>query len=444
MPLEVNLVNLLDVLQKVTDVDDLGLHLGVPKHELDKIKQSFYWKDEQKAAILQWWLKNDLAEWERVISALREMNKPVLADAVEVICKCESLHEPPTEESPRGDRNIRKIKSLDEKLKDVEEQFQQLNKEWEKGEREWCEFLMELKKVEEVWEDLMKSQQTERAFLTLGISLLDYSNLEPLHKTDVLEQKVQQLKARNKELREFYEGATEHRRGLENAGAELEECKNALCEHKLELQKCIDQIGVGEVKDCKEWLGKSHEQLGTCKSKMSECTYELTKSQRQLQKCKDKLTECAGSVEQCRNGLDITHSRITQCNEVLKKKLEDLSSNEKLAVATGGLLGAGVGTGAGAGVSTVVALAGLPVGPIAVAAGMAIGMVGGFLVSRMHKSEREEKMKKLQECESELNDSSKVFKSCEEVLLKSEEELKELQNIMNNLGKFLLKKDQVT
>ena len=116
------------------------------------------------------------------------------------------------------------------------------------------------------------------------------------------EQKVQQLKARNKELREFYERATEHRCGLENAEAELEECKNALCEQKLELQKRMDHmetIGVGEVKDCKERLGKPHEQLETCKNKMSECTYELTKSQRQLQKCQDKLTECAGSVEQC-------------------------------------------------------------------------------------------------------------------------------------------------
>lgn len=99
---------------------------------------------------------------------------------------------------------------------------------------------------------------------------------------------------------------------------------------------------------------------------MSECTYELTKSQKQLQKCKDKLTECEGSVDQCQNELDITHSRITQCNEILKKKLEDLPSKEKFAVAAGGVLGAGVWTGAGAGASTVVALAGLPVGPIAV------------------------------------------------------------------------------
>lgn len=46
-------------------------------------------------------------------------------------------------------------------------------------------------------------------------------------------------------------------------------------------------------------------------------------------------------------------------------------------------------------------------------------MVGGFLVSHMHKSEREEITKKVQECESELIDSSKVFESREEMLLKS-------------------------
>ena len=68
-----------------------------------------------------------------------------------------------------------------------------------------------------------------------------------------------------------------------------------------------------------------------------------------------------------------------------------MSSKEKFAVATGGVLGARVGTGAGAGASTVIALAGLPVGPIAVGAGIGLGMVGGFLLSHMRKSERVEK-----------------------------------------------------
>lgn len=46
MGLELNLVNLIDVLQKVTEVDNLGLHLGVPKHELDKITQDFHTTEE--------------------------------------------------------------------------------------------------------------------------------------------------------------------------------------------------------------------------------------------------------------------------------------------------------------------------------------------------------------------------------------------------------------
>ena len=433
-------MNLLDVLQKVTDVDNLGLHLNVPKHELDKIRQNFYWKDEQMTAILQWWLNNDLAEWGRVISALRTMKEPVLANAVAVLCKCESLHEPPKEELQRGDRNIRKIKSLDENLRKVKQRFQQLDKEWGKGEREWREFLVELKKVEEVWEDLIKSQQTERAFLTLGISLLDINDLEPLHQTDVLEQKVQQVIAQNKELRDFYGRATEHRHGLESTEAELEECKEALLRHKLELQNHteMEEIGVGDqVKDCKEQLGKSHERLQTCKSKMSECKYELTKPQRQLQKCKDKLTECEESVEKCRDELDNSHSQITRCIEELRKRSEDLLDKAKITVTAGGVLGAGVGTGTGVAASTIVALAELPVRPIAVGAGIGLGMVGGFLRSRMHKSEREEKRKKLQECESDLNACSKVFKRCKEVLLESKEELKKLKNILSELGQFL-------
>ena len=63
-------------------------------------------------------------------------------------------------------------------------------------------------------------------------------------------------------------------------------------------------------------------------------------------------------------------------------------------------------------------------------------MVGGFLVSRMRMSEYEEIRKKLQECGSELNDSSTVLTSCKEVLLKSKE-LKELQTIVSELEQFL-------
>ena len=39
-------MNLMDVLRTVTDVVDLGLHLGVPKSEMDKISPNFHTKDE--------------------------------------------------------------------------------------------------------------------------------------------------------------------------------------------------------------------------------------------------------------------------------------------------------------------------------------------------------------------------------------------------------------
>ena len=39
-------MNLMDVLRTVTDVDDLGLHLGVPKPEMDKIRLNFHTKDK--------------------------------------------------------------------------------------------------------------------------------------------------------------------------------------------------------------------------------------------------------------------------------------------------------------------------------------------------------------------------------------------------------------
>ena len=98
MPLKVILVNLLDVLQKVADVDDLGLHLGVPKHELDKIRQDYHKTDERKREMLQWWLDHTLnPTWGRVITALRAMHQSGLADAVAEVSTWESLYEPSKE-----------------------------------------------------------------------------------------------------------------------------------------------------------------------------------------------------------------------------------------------------------------------------------------------------------------------------------------------------------
>ena len=71
----------------------------------------------------------------------------------------------------------------------------------------------------------------------------------------MLDHKAQELIAKNKELREFYERATEHRNGLQNTEKELEKLENALVKVKFPR----------EAKDCSGWLVKSQKQLQTCR-----------------------------------------------------------------------------------------------------------------------------------------------------------------------------------
>ena len=217
MPLEVNLVNLLDVLQKVTDVYDLGLHLGVPEHALDKIQQDFHMTDERKREMLKWWLRHThKPTWKKLIAALRKMNLPILANAVAVVSKRESLHEPCDEDSQRWEHKVKTLKQVLERAKHLE-------KEWEKGEEEWRKHLKGLGKVAEGWEDLVETQQ---AYLTLGISLLFQSNSTPLRQCSLLDQKVQKQLQRSKELRQFYGEASQHRHKLQNAEMELRSGKS--------------------------------------------------------------------------------------------------------------------------------------------------------------------------------------------------------------------------
>ena len=445
MPLQVNLENLLDVLQKVTDLDDLCLHLGVPKHELNRIRQYCHTADEQKWKMLQWWLNNDIVEWEVVITALRAMNKPVLADAVEVVIKEDSLHEPPNEESQKSDKNIRIIKLIDEKLREVLQRSQHLGKEWEKGEKEWREFLKEMKKIEEVWEKLIKSQQTERAFLTLGISLLDYSDLEPLHQTDALSEKAETIIATSRKLRELYRRATQHRSKLQNTETELEEWEKALLEHASKLQRYISCMGeleekfLGETKDCRKQLEKSREQLQTCRRKMSECRDELTKSQRQLQRCQDKLIECGEYFKRCRDELSNSQSQITHCIEGVKRQSEDLSDQIQRLTLRASRVGAAGGASTGAAIGSVFG------GPFGATAGLFLGgyigqWVGearGGAMARAREKDLEETRKNLSDCKDELNDCSNVVERCGWVLGKSEQELEEVQKIAIELDQFL-------
>ena len=427
MPLEVNLDNLMQVLKKVTEVDDLGLHLGVPEHELAQISREFRETDEQKREILKWWLKNDLVEWERVTTALRAMNKPVLADAVTVVSKCESLHDQPKEKSQRWEENLN---SLNGRVQDF-----YLEQEWKKGEEKWLKFLKKSKHFVEVWEELINSQQTERAFLTLGITTFNF-DFKLLHQTNMLEHKAQQHKARSMELSKFFRRAKEHRHELQNTEIKLEAREKKLCEHVSKLEKHIDEMQalrvefLGEAQDCIVQLEQVEIRLQTCRKKMHECRNELTKPKRQLQKCQDKLTECEANLKRCRDELDNSHSQIKQVIQGLRKKSNDLSGEITKYTAAGGGTGAGTGVVIGLPLGAVI---GLPFAPIAAVIGTGLGMVGGYLYACKREKKLEETREKMQSCADELNNCSKVIEECENLLKNSEETLKELQRSMSGL-----------
>lgn len=454
MPLEVNLANLVVVLHNVTDVDGLGLQLGVPKCELDKIRQDFHRTEERKRNVLQWWLSHTFnPTWKRVITALKAMDEPVLADGVAVVSKRRSLYEPCEEDSPKWENTDHK-KTLDEMLEDVLQRSDQLEKEWQKGENEWREYLGKLKKIEQDWENLVKTQQTRRAYLTLGIGLFFRDDSEPLQQRySLLEQKVEKHMARSKKLREFYEKATMHEVGLENTEIELKEWENKLLKQASELEKRINQMEklggkfLEEANGCRKQLGKLGELLQNCRKSMNECREELTKSHIQLDKCRMKLIECEVNLKSCRDELENNHSQITKCIKGLKKQSEDLSSQIKtLTERIGGLVGASIGAGTGAGAGALIgALIGALGGPIGLVGGTAIGAatgtigVGatGVVVGRVMANDYEKQLEKqreiLRRCESDLNTCGNVVERCKKVLMNSEEELQELKKIVNQL-----------
>ena len=63
--------------------------------------------------MLQWWLDHTLnPTWDRVITTLKAMHKPVLADAVALVSKRESLYESSREDLQKWEEALKTFDQL--------------------------------------------------------------------------------------------------------------------------------------------------------------------------------------------------------------------------------------------------------------------------------------------------------------------------------------------
>ena len=70
-------------LTTVVDWHKLGLNLGIPKHELDKIERDYRLNDRQRLEMLHLWLRHTpYATWEDVVSALQQMGENMVAERI--------------------------------------------------------------------------------------------------------------------------------------------------------------------------------------------------------------------------------------------------------------------------------------------------------------------------------------------------------------------------
>ena len=77
-------------LHRIADWFMLGVHLGVPKEELNKLDQQFlsYGVERCKAELFDFWLRqNPGARWDDVASALEQLNEVALASELRELCQ---------------------------------------------------------------------------------------------------------------------------------------------------------------------------------------------------------------------------------------------------------------------------------------------------------------------------------------------------------------------
>ena len=443
MSLELNLRNVVNALKEVTEVEDLGLKLGVPEYEVDRVKRDFHATNDQKREVLRWWLNNNLnPTWGEIIAALRSMNKLARANEVALVSQGRSLHAPNEEELRRWEETLRKIELLDKEIEqncELKEEWEK--EEWEKGEKEWRKYLKKLKEIEDCWGYLDRTQQV-------------YEQLRNRLRYFELKKSISQHIKRGKKLTGLHGKVAKHQNELQTTEKEINEWEKALEEHASQLQKHINQMKnlekrfAEEALDCKKKLEKSLKQLQACRTKMSECRDELTKPHRELEKCHNKLIECKVNLARCINEeLNKSHSKITECVEGLTKSSRSFSVQIKTltvaAVACGLLAGVGytqraapehnfeVSTEAAAGVADTKTATSLPLGPIAVV------IVGGIVVARLCGTPLDgtslQEKPCIRECKEQLICCRDVVEKCREVLQKSEKELESLQSDVTQL-----------
>ena len=85
MTSSLNVRLLVTKVQKIADWFMLGVHLGVPNEELNKIDQRFsvsHGVERCKASMFDLWLRrNPSARWDDVASALEQLNEVALASS---------------------------------------------------------------------------------------------------------------------------------------------------------------------------------------------------------------------------------------------------------------------------------------------------------------------------------------------------------------------------
>ena len=75
--------NLSNALEKVTNWHQLGLKLGIPPHKLSKIEEDYQHNDRRKTETLDTWLhQTPSASWSDVVRALQQMGENAVAESV--------------------------------------------------------------------------------------------------------------------------------------------------------------------------------------------------------------------------------------------------------------------------------------------------------------------------------------------------------------------------
>ena len=427
-PKLVDILNLPAVV-KTINWKEVGLELGVEKHELDRIDRDCPGQtNDCKREMFSHWLNNNLHKsLEDVNAAVMKANKRLEGAHVRNR-KCirdegnkaiNAIKQVKESLETMDDMNwdiIRNQIKLENKLKEQKKNWKSFQIQCTKEDTQWNEGEPGRKQIKEALkaEKIQESQFVKHFLREKGLSdNLSDEEVKCYLRNELLAKEI----ARSKQIWPRHQKAQKYHKKLEDLVRKTRKWEELVEERATQVYPKIvaslKELGVKEetFQALEQQLKKLKNTLEECRKAVEDFEQALREGENDMQKCEDQLREFSASFSEVVKGTEEFLKWLEDSLGKIEKGVGDMLKGSL----TGGLVGGVTAAGVGAGAGTVVPVFGTIVGAVI---GGVLGVVSGMNDDKKSRQEIEDRKRRLQNCKDTEEQAKHEIEELQKMLQK--------------------------